>query len=316
MQQGVAVQRTGISKTSRLSRARRREAVAGVLWASPWLLGFFIFTLGPILASLYLSFTEYTIASQPKWIGLANFARALSGQDTLFWPSLARTFHYALIMVPLGIGGALLIAIALNQRLRAMPVLRTCYFLPSLTPAVAAAMIWTWLYQPEFGAINGLLATIGVEGPKWLADPDTALTALIIVGLWGSVGGGTMIIFLAGLQSVPRELQEAAEIDGAGRWTRFRHVTVPMLSPTILFNLVVGIVGALQVFTIAIIATNGGPNYATWFFIVHLYQNGFQDFDMGYASALAWIFLVIVLALTLINVTLSKRWVYYEGDNP
>jgi multiple sugar transport system permease protein len=301
-------------ESARGSRARRREALSGLLWSSPWLLGFFLFTLGPILASLYLSFTEYTIASTPKWIGLGNFARALSGQDTLFWPSVGRTFHYALIMVPVGISGALLIAMALNQKLRGMPILRTSYFLPSLTPAVAAALIWTWLYQPEFGVINWLLSLIDVNGPKWLADPDTALTALIVIGLWGSVGGGTMIIFLAGLQSVPQELHEAAQIDGAGKWTRFVHVTLPMLSPTVLFNLVVGIVGALQVFTVAIIATNGGPNYATWFFIVHLYQNGFQNFDMGYASALAWIFLVIVLALTMINVSLSNRWVYYEGE--
>lgn len=297
-----------------VSRARRREAIAGVLWSSPWILGFFIFTLGPVIASLYLSFTQYTIASTPKWIGLDNFTRALSGKDSLFWPSLGVTFHYALIMVPLGIGGALLIAIALNQKIRLMPLLRTCYFLPSLTPAPAAALIWTWLFQPEFGAINWLLYSIGIQGPKWLADPDTALTALMVIALWGTVGGGTMIIFLAGLQGVPPELHEAAEIDGAGVWTRFIHVTLPMLSPTVLFNLVIGIVGALQVFTVPFIATSGGPNYATWFFIIHLYQNGFQDFDMGYASALAWIFLIIVLALTMINVRLSNRWVYYEGE--
>lgn len=311
MQPATAARRAA---PARVSRARRREALAGWLWSSPWIIGFFLFTLGPVVASLYLSFTQYTVGGTPTWIGFGNFERALSGQDALFWPSLGRTFHYALIMVPVGIAGALLIAIALNQSLRGMPVLRTCYFLPSLTPAVAAALIWSWLYQPEFGAINWLLYTIGIQGPKWLADPGTALNSLIIIGLWGSVGGGTMIIFLAGLQSVPPELHEAAQIDGAGTWTRFIHVTLPMLSPTMLFNLVIGIVAALQVFTVSIIATNGGPDYATWFFIVHLYQNGFQDYDMGYASALAWIFLVIVLALTLINVRLSNRWVYYEGD--
>jgi multiple sugar transport system permease protein len=297
------------------SRARRQEAIAGWLWASPWVLGFLLFTLGPVLASLYLSFTQYTIASVPQWIGFANYARALSGQDALFWPSVWRTFHYALIMVPVGISLSLLIAIALNQRLALTPVLRTCYFLPSLTPVVAAALIWTWLYEPEFGPINGLLWLVHLQGPKWLADPSTALGALMVIALWGSVGGGTMIIFLAGLQSVPPELHEAAQIDGAGTWTRFRHVTLPMLSPTVLFNLIIGIVGALQVFTLSIVATNGGPDYATWFFIVHLYENGFQDFDMGYASALAWIFLLIVLALTMINVRLSNRWVYYEGDS-
>jgi multiple sugar transport system permease protein len=296
------------------SRARRSEAIAGVLWASPWLLGFLLFTLGPVLASLFLSFNDYTISGTPKWVGLANYAKAITGSDALFWSSVGRTFHYALIIVPVGISASLLIAMALNQHLRFTPFLRTFYFLPSLTPIVAAALIWTWLYQPEFGAINGLLSLINVEGPKWLADRDYALYALMVIGLWGSVGGGTMIIFLAGLQGVPAELHEASEIDGAGRWMRFWHVTLPMISPTILFNLIIGIVGALQVFTVSIVATNGGPNFATWFFIVHLYQNGFVNFDMGYASALAWIFLAIVLTLTLINLRLSRRWVYYEGE--
>lgn len=296
---------------------RRREAIAGWLWSSPWILGFFLFTLGPILASLYLSFTQYSISSVPKWIGLGNFTRALSGQDALFWPSMWRTFHYALIMVPVGITCSLLIALALNQRLRGTPILRTCYFLPTLTPAVASALIWTWLFQPEYGPINGLLwQFFHINGPKWLADPGTALNGIIVIALWGSIGGGTMIIFLAGLQNVPVELHEAAQLDGAGAWIRFWRVTLPMLSPTILFNLIIGIVGALQVFAVPIVATNGGPDYATWFFIVDLYQNGFQDFDMGYASALAWIFLVIVLTLTVINLRLSRRWVYYEGGTP
>ena len=296
------------------STARRREALNGLLWSSPWLLGFLLFTLGPVIASLYLSFTQYTIAGSPEWIGLTNYTKALSGGDPLFWPSLGRTFHYALVMVPLGIGGALLIAIGLNQRLKAMPFLRTSYFLPSLTPAPAAALIWSWLFEPNFGAINTLLHYLHIAGPKWLADPDTAMTSLIVIALWGTVGGGTMIIFLAGLQSVPVELHEAGQIDGAGPWTRFVHVTLPMISPTVLFNLVIGIVAALQAFTVPFIATNGGPNYATWFYIIHLYENGFQNFDMGYASALAWIFLIIVLTLTFINVRLSNRWVYYEGE--
>ena len=308
---GIAAGRVGATRTS---RARRREALVGILWTSPWIIGFLLFTLGPVISSLYLSFNQYTIASIPIWIGFDNFAKALSGADVLFWPSVWRTFHYALIIVPLGITGSLLIALALNQRLPLTPLLRTSFFLPSLTPIVASALIWTWLLQPEFGAVNWLLSLIHVHGPKWLADSDTALNSLIIIGLWGSVGGSTMIIFLAGLQGVPAELLEAAQIDGAGAWTRFSRVTLPMISPTILFNLIIGIVAALQVFTVSIIATNGGPNYATWFFIVHLYQNGFQNFDMGYASALAWISLVIVLVLTVINLRLSNRWVYYEGE--
>ncbi len=300
--------------STRHSSARRREAIVGILWSSPWLIGFLLFTLGPVLASLFLSFNDYTISGTPKWVGFANFAKALSGSDALFWPSVGRTFHYALIIVPVGISLSLFIAIGLNQHLRFTPVLRTFFFLPSLTPIVAAALIWTWLYQPEFGAVNWLLSFIHIHGPQWLADADTALYALMVIALWGSVGGSTMIIFLAGLQSVPPELHEASEIDGAGKWTRFWNITLPMLSPTVLFNLIIGVVGALQVFTVSIVATNGGPNYATWFFIVHLYQNGFLDFDMGYASALAWIFLAIVLTLTLINLRLSNRWVYYEGE--
>jgi multiple sugar transport system permease protein len=298
----------------RTSPARRREAIAGILWTSPWLVGFFVFALGPVLASLYLSFNDYSVAGTPKWVGLANYAKAISGSDTLFWPSVGRTFQYALIMVPVGISLSLLIAIALNQNLHLTPVLRTFYFLPSLTPIVAAALIWKWLYEPDFGEINALLALVGIEGPKWLSDSSYALYSLMVIALWGAAGGGTMVIFLAGLQSVPTELHEAAEIDGAGRWTRFWSVTVPMISPTILFNLILGVVGALQVFTLPVVASNGGPHYATYTFILHLYQQGFLNFDMGYASALAWIFLAIVLALTLINLRLSKRWVYYEGE--
>ena len=298
------------------SRARRRrEAIIGILWTMPWLLGFLMFALGPVLASLYLSFNQYSIGGTPIWLGLDNYVKALSGADNLFWPSVGHTFEYALIMVPVGIVCSLLIAIGLNQRLRLTPILRTAYFLPSLTPIVASALIWTWLFQPEFGAVNWVLSLIKVHGSLWLSDSGTALSSLMIIGLWGSVGGSTMIIFLAGLQGVPAELLEAAQIDGAGRWTRFRHVTVPMLSPTILFNLIIGIVGALQVFTVAVVATQGGPNYSTWFFILHLYTNGFINFDMGYASALAWIFLVIVLLITLVNVRLSNRWVYYEGES-
>lgn len=296
------------------SRVRRREAIAGILWSSPWLLGFLLFTLGPMVASLYLSFTDYTISSAPNWVGLQNFVRALSGADDLFWPSLGRTLQYALVMVPLGIIGSLLAAVALNQRLRGKAIYRTLFFLPSLTPVVASAVIWRWLFQPEWGAANWLLWNLGIQGPKWLDDPDTAMLSLMIMALWGSIGGSTMVIFLAGLQNVPQELYEAASIDGAAGFTRFRHVTLPMISPTMFFNLVIGIVAALKVFASAVVATGGGPSYATWFFVLHLYQNGFQSFDMGYASALAWIFFVVVMAFTLINIFTSRRWVYYEGE--
>ena len=300
--------------TRRRSLARRREAIAGILWASPWIMGFLLFTFGPMLASLYLGFTDYTISSAPTFVGLKNYTRALSGADSLFWPSLFRTLRYALIMVPIGIAGSLLAATLLNQGLKLTALFRTFFFLPSLTPIVASALIWSWLFNAEFGAVNWLLWKVGVTGPKWLGDPDVALLALIVIALWGSVGGSTMVIFLAGLQGVPRELHEAASIDGANALHRFRTVTLPMISPTFFFNLVLGIIGALKVFAVSVVATNGGPNYATWFFVLHLYQNGFQSFDMGYASALAWLFMLLVIAFTLVNVTFSKRWVYYEGE--
>jgi multiple sugar transport system permease protein len=294
---------------------RAREEIAGWLWTSPWLLGFFLFVFGPMVASLYLSFTKYAIGGTPQVIGLDNFVRALSGKDDLFWPSMGRTVEYAFVMVPIGIGLSLLAAILLNQSLKGTAVFRTLFFLPSLTPVVAAAVIWRWLYQPDFGAINWLLWQLGVdEGPRWLTSPTSALPSLMLIGLWASVGGGAMVIFLAGLQSVPRELHDAAAIDGANAWQRFRNVTLPLMTPTIFFNLVIGIIAALKVFALAVLATQGGPNYATWFFNLHLYNNAFQFFEMGYASALAWIFFLLVVTLTFLNVRWSRSWVYYEGE--
>ena len=297
-----------------VSRLRRREELAGVLFATPWMLGFVLFTFGPMLASLYLGFTQYSIANPPKWIGLANFVRALSGADRLFWSSLERTAAYAVVMVPLSILGSLLAALLLNQGLKLTTLFRTLFFLPSLTPIVASAVLWRWLFQPEFGAINTLLGWFRISGPRWLADPQLAMPSLMVMALWMAVGGRTMVIFLAGLQGVPIELHEAAQIDGANRWQRFRAVTLPMITPTIFFNLVLGVIAALQTFGQALVATNGGPNYATWFYILHLYQAAFQNVEMGYGSALAWIFFVIVVSLTYANVRLSRRWVYYESE--
>ena len=299
---------------ARRSALRRREERFGWLFASPWIVGFFLFTFGPMLASLYLGFNQYSIASPPKWVGLANFERALGGADSLFWPSLGRTVLYSAIMVPLSIVGSLLAAILLNQGLKGTTLFRTLFFLPSLAPVVASAVLFRWLFQPEFGAFNTMLHEIGVQGPRWLADARWAMPSLMVMALWGAVGGSTMVIFLAGLQSVPVELHEAASIDGANAWGRFWAVTLPMLTPTIFFNLVLRVIAALKTFEAAFVATNGGPDYATWFFILHLYQTAFQYIEMGYASALAWVFFVLVVALTYLNVRLSRRWVYYEAE--
>jgi multiple sugar transport system permease protein len=295
----------------RLTHARR-EAVEGYVCLAPWAIGFVVFIAGPIVYSLYLSLTDSDVLSPPKWVGLANYERAFFGDD-LFWSSLARTFYYAVLVVPLGVVGSLLAALLLNQRLAATNVYRTLYFLPHLTPSVAAALLWVWVLQPDFGLVNYLLGLVGITGPAWFGSTEWAIPSLALIALWNGVGGNRMMIFLAGLQGVPQELADAAEVDGANAWQRFRHVTLPMISPTLFFNLVLGIIGALQVFTTALIATRGGPANATWFYALHIYTNAFQYFSMGYASALAWIFFVVMFAFTAVQMRVSSRWVYYAG---
>ncbi|HEY3108215.1 MAG TPA: sugar ABC transporter permease [Chloroflexota bacterium] len=291
---------------------RAREAIWGYVFALPWLLGLLLFIAGPMLASLALSLSKYDVIRTPEFVGVANYLRAFS-QDELFWGSLWRTFNYAILAVPLGLAGSLLLAVALNRGLSGTTFYRTIYFLPHLTPVVAAAILWQWLLHPEVGPINYLLGRAGLGTPGWFASPQWALPSIVLVSLWTYWGGNTMLIFLAGLQGVPRELYDAAEVDGAGAWGRFRHVTVPLISPTIFFNLVLGIIGALKVFSLAYVATQGGPAWATWFYALHIYRWAFEYFEMGYASALAWIFVALLLALTLIQIRLSRRWVYYAG---
>lgn len=295
------------------STLRRREAGWGVLFALPWLLGLLIFVIGPILASFYLSFTRYDIVRPPEWIGIANYTRAVT-TDNLFWPSLGRTFRYALIVVPIGTLGSLGLALLLNRGLKGTNIFRTLYFLPSLTPIVALAILWKWLLHPSVGPVNYFLSTVGIQGPGWLSNPNWALTSIILISLWAYLGGNTMLIFLAGLQGVPQELYDAAEVDGAGPWHTFRNVTLPMLSPTMFFNLIIGIIGALKVFALAFVATEGGPSWATWFYALHLYRWSFEYFEMGYGAALAWIFVLILVVLTAIQFKFANRWVYYEGS--
>jgi len=295
------------------SKMESNEAKWGYIFLLPWLIGLIVFWIGPILMSAYFSVMEYDVLSPPEWVGIANYTRAFTG-DKQFWPSLARTFNFSIIVVPLSIFGSLFLAILLNQKLKGTNIFRTIFFLPHLTPAVALAVLWVWLFHPSIGPINTLLGFIGIEGPGWLTSKYWAMDALIIVSLWAGVGGNTMLIFLAGLQGVPQELLEAAEIDGAGRWAKFHNVTLPMISPTLLFNLVLGVIGALKVFTLAFVATQGGPSFSTWFYALHIYQQAFAYFRMGYGSALAWIFVLILLTFTYVQLYSSKRWVYYAGE--
>lgn len=290
-----------------------RQALWGYLFALPWVIGLVVFWLGPIVTSAYFSFTNYEIIGTPDWVGLDNYIRAFT-KDDLFWQSLLRTFQFSFIYVPASVIGALFLATMLNQKLKGTTLYRTVFFIPHLIPAVALAVVWTYLLQPRFGPINMFLRDLGIDNPpQWFTSRDSALYSVIMINVWAAVGGNTMLIFLAGLQGVPQELYEAADIDGASSWTKFRHVTLPLLTPTIFFNLVLGVIAALKVFTTAWVATQGGPSYATWFFALHIYTQAFSYFRLGYGSALAWVLAIIVMIFTYLQVQSSRRWVHYEG---
>jgi multiple sugar transport system permease protein len=288
----------------------RREALTGFLLILPWGLGFCAFTAGPMAISLVLSLTKWDILTAPHYVGLANFANLW--RDPLFWTALRNTLAYTLLTVPLSLAGSLTLALLLNRRVPAVSVLRALFYLPELMPTVATAIIWTWLLNTHFGLLNYLLSRLGLPQVAWLESTTWALPSLVLMGLW-TIGGNRMLIFLAGLQGVPEELHEAAALDGASRGRRLWHVTLPLLSPVIFFNLVLGVIASFQVFTPAYIVTNGGPADSTLVYVLYLYRNGFQYFQMGYAAAMAWVMLLLLLAFTWVQFRLMQRWVYYEG---
>jgi multiple sugar transport system permease protein len=293
-----------------LRHARRREAMYGYLFMMPAILGLLVFLIGPILVSLYLSFTNYNVISESRWIGLQNYTTLF--QDGLFWKALRVSAVYSVVSVPLGLMLSLFAAVLLNQKMRGITIFRSIYYLPTVISGVGVAMLWRWMFNGEYGLINAILGNFGIDGPSWITNERWALPALIIASLWGI--GGTMLIFLAGLQGIPAELYEAAEIDGAGPIRQFRSITVPLISHVTFFNLVLGIIGALQNFTDAYVITGGGPNNATLFLTVYLYRNAFLYLNMGYASAVAWVLFLIVLLLTLAVFRSSPLWVYYETE--
>ncbi len=298
----------------RRSSMARREALFAYFFLAPWIIGFLVFVAGPMIASFFLSFARYNIANPPVFVGLSNFYNAFF-KDPQFWPSLLRTFVYALLVVPTSVGGALMVALLVNQKLKATNVFRTIFFLPHLTPVVASIYVWTWLLNPSFGLVNEVIFRLfHVEGPGWFGDTTWAIPSLVIVALWGAIGGNLMLIFLAGLQGVPKDLYEVAELDGAGTWARFWNITLPMISPTMFFNTILAIIGALQSFTPAFVATNGGPAYATTFYALQIYNTAFVFGDFGYACALAWLFFVVLVVFTYVQFQTSRRWVYYAGE--
>ena len=294
-------------------RLARRETFAFYLCISPWLIGFVVFVLGPMVASLLISFSKWDLLSPASFVGLDNYVR-LATRDPLFWQSLKVTILYTLAYVPTELAGGLFLALLMNQRVRGITVLRTIYYLPSVLSGVAFVVVWMWLLHPEAGLVNAALALLRIQGPRWLADPRAALIALWMMSLWGL--GRAAVIYLAGLKDLPKELYEAAALDGANAWRLFWNITIPLLTPTIFFNLVLSIISTFQTFTSAFVATNGGPLDSTLFYVLYLYRQAFQYFNMGYASAMAWVLFVVILALTLLVVRSARRWVYYEGERP
>ena len=297
-------------KKPRLSRRRRNEALWGILFAAPAVLGFLLWQLGPIIASLGIAFTDWRIIGTPHWIGLENF-RTMFTSDGLFFKSLGVTAYYSLVSVPLRLIVAFALALLLNQKIRGLPIFRTIFYLPSLVPLIASSVLWIWLFNPDFGLLNALLEFLHLPTLQWIYDSSTVIPSLILMSVWDV--GPLMIIFLAGLQGVPRQLYEAVDIDGGNALHRLRHVTLPMVTPTILFNLILSIIGAMQTFTQGYVMTQGGPANASLFYVLYLYQKAFQQSQMGYASALAWILFILIAILSLLVFRTSSSWVYYEG---
>jgi len=295
----------------RLSRAERKEALVAYALISPWLVGFVFVTAGPMIASIILSFFKYDIIHPAQFVGMQNYMH-MAKSDPLFWQSLKVTTIYVLFGVPLTLGVSLAMALLLNNAVRGITIFRTIFYLPAVMSGVAVALLWQWVFNPNYGILNYLLEMVGIIGPNWLGDENWVLPAFIIMSLWGA--GSGMVILLAGLQGIPTQLYEAARIDGATWWQEFFKITLPMLSPTLFFNLIMNIISSWQVFTPAYVMTQGGPNYGSLFYVFYLYRNAFVEFKMGYACALAWVMFFIILLCTLAVFKSSPLWVYYEAE--
>jgi len=292
------------------SRRVRIEAVAGYLFIAPWLIGFFIWTAGPMLYSILLSLQETDLLTPAKFVGGGNYV-ALTA-DRLFWKSLGNTAYYSVFSVVLGLIGSLTLAFMMNAKLTGIKGYRTVYYLPAILPAAPVALLWRLIFNPEQGFANMLFKMLGLPKQGWIYSQNLAMPCLIIMSLWGL--GSSLMIYLAGLQGIPKEMYEAAQIDGAAWWPRSRHITLPMLSPTIFFNLIMAIIGSFQIFTASYVLTNGGPNFATLTYVLYLYNNAFRYFKFGFAAASAWVLFFIILALTALVFRSSPAWVYYESE--
>jgi multiple sugar transport system permease protein len=285
-----------------------QRTITGYIFIMPFILGFLLWFLLPALTAIWLVFMDWNLISPPEFIGLKNILHLFD--DPLLLQSLKVTTVYTLISVPVALVLGFALALLMNTKVKGISVFRTIYYLPSIVPAVANAVLWAWILNTEFGLLNVLIRAIGLPKIRWLQEPEWALPALILMSLWGL--GGSMIIYLAGLQGIPEVFYEAASIDGAGRWAKLWHITIPLMAPVIFFNLVIGIIGSFQVFTAGYLVTDGGPQNATLFFVLYLYRNGFQFLDMGYAAALSWLLFFIILILTLLIFKYIGGNIHYE----
>lgn len=300
-----------IPKSRFFKRLGQREAFDGILMAMPWIIGFLLFTAGPMIASLYYGVTSWDIISKPKFVGFTNFVQMFT-EDDLFYKSLSVTLRYTLTSAPLHVILGFILAVLLNSNVRGKTFFRSIFYLPSILPLVASAILWSWIFNPEFGLINFVLSHFGIKGPGWLTSEQWALPAIVIMNL--QFVGFSMVLFLAGLQRVPVELVEAAQLDGANRLQLTRHITIPMISPVIFLVIIININNSFQTFTQSYIMTNGGPANSTLFYMLHLYNNAFRYFKMGYASALAWVLFLIIMVVTILQFKLQNLWVYTEGE--
>jgi multiple sugar transport system permease protein len=308
----ISTARSGGLRLPHLSE-RKREAIIAYMLISPWIIGFVAFLLGPMAVSLGLSFLETDMLTA-KWVGLRNYINLFSTDTTrsLFWTSLYNTAFYVFLSIPLTMTAGFMLAMLLNQKIRGRSAYRIIYYLPAVIPGIAVSLLWLWLFNPEFGLLNWFLSWFGIEKVRWLTDPDLAKPSLVLMSIWGA--GANMLIFLAGLQGIPTELYEAATIDGTNPAGRLRHITLPMMSPTLFFVLITDTIYSFQVFTNAYVMTKGGPANSTLMYVLYLYNLAFKQYRMGFASALAWIFFLIILVLTVLVFRSSALWVYYETE--
>ncbi len=294
-------------------KRRKKESFFGILFALPVMLGFIIFVLSPLVVSLVLSLTDYNVlGAETKFVGFDNFKHFFDGTDIYFFKSLGVTAYYVLLSVPLQIIFAFFLASILNTKIKGRSVFRTIFYLPTIVPAVASSIVWMMLFDPDTGILNAILKSAGLPGSKWIYGEGTVVPSLALMSLW--TVGGTVVIFLAGLQNVPKELYESVEVDGGGWFRKLRNVTLPMVSPTIFFNLIMSFIGSFQVFSQAYIMTAGGPNNGSLFYVYYMYREAFQYGNLGVASALGWILFLIILILTMFVFKTSAFWVFYEGE--